>query len=109
ARLNAIEAIAHHMRCGKSFTDAKKEVFARAKSVHKFSRPELYAGILACVENVQFSDLPEDIIRMIEDDFLASIERRRGYKAGPIERAFYRLTGHVFRVDPKPSRGRRKG
>ena len=96
ARLDATEAVAHLMRQGKTFADAKAEIVKRARSVYKFSRPELYEGYLRCVSDVQFSDMPRDIFRKIEDDFLASIEKRRGYSAGSIERWWYRLTGMAF-------------
>lgn len=96
ARIDATEAVAHLMRQGKTFADAKAEIMRRARSVYKFSRPELYEGYMRCVSDVQFSDMPRDIFRRIEDDFLASIEERRGRPAGRIERALYRMTGLVF-------------
>lgn len=96
ARLDATEAVAHLMRQGKTFADAKAEIVKRARSVYKFSRPELYEGYMRCVRDVQFSDMPRDIFAKIEDDFLASIEKLRGKKAGRIERAFYHMTGMTF-------------
>lgn len=108
ARLDATEAIAVLMRKGKTFPDAKKEIMAKARQVYRHNRPELYQGCLACVSDVRFSDMPADITRKIDNDFLAGIERRRGYKAGPFERAFYDLTGLVFRVDPKAGRASHK-
>lgn len=96
ARLDATEAVADLMRRGKSFDEAKAIIIKRADSAYKFSRPELYEGYRRCVADVRFSDMPKDIFRRIEDDFLASIEKRRGYKAGKIERWFYRFTGMVF-------------
>ncbi len=87
ARLDVTEALAALMRRGKSFPEAKKEVMNRARQVYKFNRPELYQGCLACVSDVQFSDMPPDIIRKIGDDFLAGIEKgavtRPGRSKGP--------------------------
>lgn len=96
ARLDATYAVADLMRRGKSFADAKAEIVKRARSVYKFSRPELYEGYMRMVNDVQFSDMPKDIMRSIEDGFLADIEKMRGYKAGRLERWFYRLTGLTF-------------
>src|SRR5690606_37380118 len=96
ARLDATEAVAHLMWQGKTFADAKAEIMRRARSVYKHSRPELYEGYMRCVGDVQFSDMPRDIFRKIEDDFLASIEERRGYKAGRLERWFFSLTGMIL-------------
>lgn len=96
ARLDATAAVAHLMRQGKTFNDAKAEIVRRARSAYKFSRPELYEGYMRCVRDVQFSDMPRDIFRKIEDDFRVSIEKQRGRKAGRIERTLFRLTGLVF-------------
>lgn len=96
ARIHATEAIAHLMRQGKSFDVAKAEIVKRARSVYKHSRPELYQGYIRCVSDVRFSDMPADIFRKIEIDFLTSIEMRRGYKAGLLERVLYRITGLVW-------------
>lgn len=101
ARLDATEAVAHLMRQGKTFNDAKAEIVKRAASVYKFSRPELYEGTMRCVRDVQFGDMPKDIFRRIEDDFLAGIEARRGYKAKGLELLMYRWFGWVWSVDPK--------
>lgn len=104
ARLDATEAVAHLMRQGKTFADAKAEIVKRARSVYKFSRPELYEGYMRCVSDVRFSDMPRDIFRKIEDDFLAGIEKRRGYKAKGLELLMYRWFGMVWSVEPKKKR-----
>lgn len=96
ARLDATEAVADLMRRGKSFDEAKAIIVKRADSVYKFSRPALYEGYRRCVADVRFADMPKDIMRGIEDGFLADIEKMRGYKAGRLERWFYRLTGMTF-------------
>jgi len=96
ARLDATEAVADLMRRGKSFAEAKAIIEARAASVYKHSRPALAEGYRRCVGDVQFADMPKDIMRGIEDGFLADIEKARGYKAGRLERWFYRLTGMTF-------------
>lgn len=98
ARLDATEAVADLVRRGKPFHEAKAIIVKRADEVYKFSRPELYEGYRRCVRDVQFADMPRDIMQRIEDDFLASIERRRGYKAGWLERLLYRCTGMVWSV-----------
>lgn len=103
-RLDATEAIAVLMRSGKSFTDAKKEIFSRARQIYKIWRTELYAAMLCTIEQIEFSDMPEDIKRDVEDWFLGTIEKRRGYKAGPLERLYYRWTGRVFSIDPREDR-----
>lgn len=96
ARLDATEAVAHLMRQGKSFADAKAEIVKRARSVYKFSRPELYEGYMRCVSDVQFSDMPRDVFRKIEDDFRASIEKQRGKPLGWFDGLLFRLFGVVF-------------
>lgn len=95
-RLDATEAVAHLMRQGKSFPDAKAEIERRVRAIYKFSRPELYEGYIRMAQDVRFSDMPDDITKKIEDWFLESIEKERGYKAGRIERFWYRLTGLVW-------------
>lgn len=104
ARLDATDAVAHLMRQGKSFPDAKAAVVRRARSAYKFSRPELNRGYMLMVNDVQFSDMPRDIFRKIEDDFLASIEKRRGYKVKGLELLMYRWFGMVWSVEPKKGR-----
>lgn len=96
ARLDATEAVAHLMRQGKSFTDARAEIIKRADRVYKHSRPELYEGYRRCVRDVHLSDMPKDVVRKLDNDFLASIEKQRGRKAGRLERWFYGLTGLTF-------------
>lgn len=101
ARLDATEAVADLMRRGKSFAEAKAIIEKRAASVYKHSRPALAEGYRRCVGDVQFSDMPKDIFRRIEDDFLASIEKRRGYKVKGLELLMYRWFGMVWSVEPK--------
>lgn len=96
ARLDATEAVAHLMRQGKTFADAKAEIMRRARSVYKHSRPELYEGYMRCVSDVQFSDMPRDIFRKIEDDFRASIEKQRGKPLGWFDRLLFRAFGIVW-------------
>lgn len=93
ARLDATEAVAHLMRQGKTFNDAKAEIVKRARSVYKFSRPELYEGYLRMVNDVQFSDMPRDIFRKIEDDFRAEIEKQRGKPFNWLDRILWRAFG----------------
>lgn len=95
-RLDATQAIAERMRRGQSLEDAKAAVVKQADAVYKHSRPALYEGHKRVVRSVEFSDMPKDIMRRIGDDFLASIEKARGRKAGHIERWFYNLTGLTF-------------
>lgn len=96
ARLDATEAVADLMRRGKSFTDAKAIIEARAASVYKFSRPALYEGYRRCIADVRLSDMPKDIMRGIEDDFLASIEKARGKPVGRINRWLWNTFGFIW-------------
>jgi len=96
ARLDATEAVAHLMWQGKTFADAKAEIMRRARSVYKHSRPELYEGYMRCVGDVQFSDMPRDIFRKIEDDFRASIEKQRGKPFNWLDRILWRAFGVTF-------------
>lgn len=96
ARLDATEAVADLMRRGKSFAEAKAIIEARAASVYKHSRPELYEGYRRCVGDVQFADMPKDIMRKISDDFLASIEKARGKPVGPINRWLWNTFGFIW-------------
>lgn len=89
-------AVAHLMRQGKSFDEAREIIVKRADSVYKFSRPALYEGYRRCVADVRFADMPKDIMRGIEDGFLADTEKMLGYKAGRLERWLYRRTGMTF-------------
>lgn len=93
ARLDATDAVAHLMRQGKSFPEAKAEVVRRARSVYKFSRPELNRGYMLMVNDVQFSDMPRDIFRKIEDDFRADIEKQRGKPFNWLVRILWRAFG----------------
>lgn len=93
ARLDATEAVADLMRRGKSFAEAKAIIEARAASVYKHSRPELYEGYRRCVGDVQFSDMPRDIFRKIEDDFRVSIEKQRGKPFNWLDRILWRAFG----------------
>lgn len=96
ARLDATYAVADLMRRGKSFADAKAEIVKRARSVYKHSRPELYEGYMRMVNDVQFSDMPKDIFRKIEDDFRASIEKQRGKPFNWLDRLLFRWFGVVW-------------
>jgi hypothetical protein len=96
ARLDATEAVAQLMRQGKTFPEAKAEIERRAGSVYRFRRPEHYQGTMALVRDVQFGDMPPDIVGKVEKNFLAMIEKARGYEAGWIERAWFKLSGHTF-------------
>lgn len=96
ARLDATEAVAHLMRQGKTFADAKADVIRRARSAYKFSRPELNRGYMLMVNDVQFTDMPRDIFRKIEDDFRADIEKQRGKPLGWFDRALFKWFGVVW-------------
>jgi hypothetical protein len=51
---------------------------------------------LRCVSDVQFSDMPRDIFRKIEDDFRASIEKQRGKPFNWLDRILWRAFGVTF-------------
>ena len=93
ARVHATEAIADLMRKGKTFPEAKAAVVKRAASVYRHSRPELFQGHMACVNDVQFADMPPDILRSIEDRFRASLGRDREKPPRWIDRILLRWFG----------------
>lgn len=96
ARLHATEAVADLMRRGRTFPDAKAEITKRAQSAYKFSRPELFEGYMRMVQDVQFSDMPEDIMGKIEDGFLDQVERQRGKPLGRVNRLLWRWFGLLW-------------
>lgn len=93
ARLDATEAIAHLMRRGKSFAEAKAEVVARAKAIYKSGRPEMIEGYNRVFDSIQLSDMPSDVFGRSLDRRLADIEQKRGKKAGRFERWLYHTFG----------------
>jgi hypothetical protein len=92
-RLHATEAIADLMRHGRTFTDAKAEIGKRARLVYRFSRPELFEGYMRMVEEVKFSDMPKDIGRGVDAEFLDQVERQQGKPLGRINRLLWRWFG----------------
>lgn len=95
-RLDATEAIADRMRRGETFDQAKEAVMKIAKDAFRHSRKPLLSAQVAMVEEVRFSDMPKDITRKIEADFLDDIESRIGRKLSPLSRWCYRLFGFWF-------------
>lgn len=99
ARLDATEAVADEMRRGMNFWDAKAKIEKRAASVYSYQKPyqpRLYQGTMALVQDVQFADMPKDVMRKISDDFLASIEKARGKPVGRINRWLWNTFGFIW-------------
>lgn len=96
AAIACMIGIENKVAAGMTFDAAKAAVIRQAAPSWKGFTPDVAEGIRRVVSSYTYSDMSLAIHRKHADDFLASIEKRRGYRAGWMERALYRLTGLVW-------------
>lgn len=83
---------------GVPFAQAKVDCIKKAEPTWKHLDRDTRQAILNVVWSIAPPDLSKRTHKAVKDRMLTDIEKHRGWKAGPIERVWFALTGMVFRV-----------
>jgi len=83
---------------GKPFETAKREAIKQAEPSWRGFSKEIADGVRNVSWSLTYADMHKDVRARRTCAFLEDVEKFRGKTAGPIERAFFHLTGLVFWV-----------
>lgn len=87
---------------GEDFDAAKARAIYQAQKAWKHLPGDTVHAILTVCWSISLADLSPRTRRVMKANYLALIEKHRGYRAGWIERLLYRMTGMVFSVSRAP-------